>query len=619
MGNFKKGERVKVLLDETHNLVHDPASLFTDAEEKGHDAVFVSEHLDGQWADVDLEKEHAGGTRRLSVPLSMISKTAALLLFALLSLCPRETQAQFVGFTGLQTVSSPLATNVTCTGGQQSFSPSNLGQISHQASATSSATSFTLEIDGTDNVNATYRISNPAISFANASTTSYIAQGFGYYAKITIVVSCTAGSTFSLSYSGGQSAYSQLIGAPGSTPVGITGAVGQVQGIVTQQQSGAAVNPIVNGSLQSPINANFTSFGLDNFNINVANINASGVATTYTVDSVPPPTTANEVAFAWIAGFTDISTGTPPILSPWQTIAAMGCGDNSAPCAAFLPGATSGTALQMTYTQLSGVASNQITAITLLSKGTTLVQGRTTGSNVLGFLGNTTAGNALMAAARCTGTTPCTISSVTDTQGNTWLPVTSLTRSGSRASGLFVYMSTTAAAAAADTITFTAGTGTVAGIEIAEFSGFTSSTLVQPAVSNQGDAIGGQVVRLDAQFPNQFTCSVTLSTNTTTQCQIAPTTINTVPVRLYVTDIQVSTTVAGTTSSVQVKTGTGSNCATGTANLSAITYSTVTLGLQNVLGARTPLVAPLQSAVCVTQTGGAAGTATIELRGFLAP
>jgi hypothetical protein len=154
----------------------------------------------------------------------------------------------------------------------------------------------------------------------------------------------------------------------------------------------------------------------------------------------------------------------------------------------------------------------------------------------------------------------------------------------------------------------------------AELTGTTTAGLTQPAISVQADPTGAQIARQDAQFPNQFVCNVTLSTLTTTQCQAAPTVINNVPVRAYVTDFQINTPASGgTTTTLQLKTGTGSNCGTGTANLSAITYGNNTAGLVTITGLRTPLFAPLQSEVCVTQAGTTANTSTIEIHGFFAP
>lgn len=68
---FQSGNRVTVYLTEKHELQRrfDEAG---DAVE--HEAIFLRLHPDKEWADVLLDKEHAGGTRLLSVPVSVLKK-----------------------------------------------------------------------------------------------------------------------------------------------------------------------------------------------------------------------------------------------------------------------------------------------------------------------------------------------------------------------------------------------------------------------------------------------------------------------------------------------------------------------------------------------------------------
>jgi len=547
-------------------------------------------------------------------------------LFLLLGMCfPQAARAQFIGDVGLQTAQQVLASSTTCSGGPQTFPVANLGQISHQASALSTAASFVMEIDGQDAV-ATYRMSNPQISFPNALAggTSYIVQASGYYPKVSVVVTCTPGALFNLSYAGAQSAFAALVGPPGGTVTNPGGGIAaNVQGVVTQQQSGGAVLPIIDGGLQLPVNGNFLTAGIDNFNITGASVTA-GAAGTFSMGTVPTPTTSGEFALAFEANQSDAGSGTS-IVAPWT-------------CAPSLPGACGGGSPQMSMAYLANVSAgqryfrsfsnatpggNDIVSFVLFTSTTGAAAIRQDniagGSAAVSYSANTLAGSVKIAALRCAGTVPCAVSGVTDTQGGTWLALTGVTFSGAQASGLYVYASTTPATAAADTITFTLSSGTAAGSMAAEITGTTTSSLTQPAISIQADPTGAQVSRQDAQFPNQFVCSVTVTTNTTTQCQAPPTTINNVPVRAYVTDFQINTTAGGTTSTIQLKTGTGSNCGTGTANLSAITYADTVVSITSVIGMRTPLFAPLQSAVCVTQAGAVAGTSVVEIHGFFAP
>jgi hypothetical protein len=552
-------------------------------------------------------------------------KAKKLLFAALLSLLglawPQTARAQFIGDVGLQTVNSILANSATCTGTTQSFVVSNVGQISHQASAFSTAASFTMEIDGFDGLQS-YRISNPQISFNNGLATSYIVQASGYYAKVSVVVTCTASATFTLSYAGAQTAFSTIIGPPGGSTVNpSSGIAAQVQGIVTQQQSAGFVDPVITGALQLPINTAFLTTGIDNFNNGNINLPA-GTGGTFTVDTVPTPSATGELGIAFESNLSDSSTTS--IASPWACAPAFtgGCGSGSPQLSiAFLANVTAGQKFQRIFTS-STPAGQDIASIVLFSgPSATLRQANVaSGTGVVAFLGNTLANSALVAAVSCSGTTPCTVSSVADTQGHNWVQVNTLTfNNGQQESGLVVWAATTLSTAAADTITFTMGSGTAKGAEAAEIAGVSTSTPVAPSISNQSNTIGSEIVTLDAQFPNQFVCNVTLSTATTTLCQSAPTTINNVPVRAYVTDFQINTTTQGAGSTLQLKTGTGSNCGTGTANLSAILYSGAAVALQNAFGIRTPLFTPLQTEICVAQVGATPSTTTVEVHGYFAP
>jgi len=549
-----------------------------------------------------------------------------ILLGAALSLLglalPQSARAQFIGDVGLQTVNSVLANSSTCTGTTQSFVVSNIGQISHQASAFSTAASFTMEIDGFDGLQS-YRISNPQISFNNGLATSYIVQASGYYAKVSVVVTCTASATFTLSYAGAQTAFNTIIGPPGGTTTNAGGALASnVQGIVAQQQSAGTVFPIIDGALQLPINTAFLTTGIDNFNASAVALPA-GTGGTFTVNTVPAPNAAGELALAFEANLSDF--GTTAVQAPWTCAPSFpgGCGGGSPQMSlAFLANVSAGQTYRRSF-QNSTPAGQDLAAIVLFSSSSaTLRQSNLNagGTGVVAFTGNTIANSALIAAVRCSGVVPCTVSGVADTQGHTWVQVKTLTfNNGNQAAGIVVWAATTLSTAAADTITFTAATGTFDGAMAAEVSGVSTSSLTTPSISFAANPLGTQLVTLDAQFPNQFVCTVTLSTNTTTLCQAAPTTVNNIAVRAYVTDIQINTTTAGTTSTIQLKTGTGSNCGTGTANLSAITYTNVAAALTSVIGMRTPLFTPLQTEICATQAGAVAGTSVVEIHGYFAP
>ena len=629
MGVLEIGQRVTVMLNRKHGL---------EGEKRAIAATFLGYHTaDKEWADVELGEDHAGSDlradqkrrRHLSVPVSVI-RTVLLLLLMIWFQNPSE--AQHLGDVQLSTVYQLLTpTPSTCTGSAQTFTVQNLGQISHQASAVSSnASSLTMEIDGLDATGAVYRLSNPQISFVNGTTTSYVAQGYGYYPGFRVSVTCTAAASFSLSYSGGATAFSQVVGPGGGTPVPVTGGLAaNVQGVVAQQQNGAQVFPVLTGGLQNPINASFTTVGIDNFTSSIgAGFCSTGSACQSTTVSSPPPAKSGELAVAFESTVGSSGGAANPscpasasscVLPPWTAVPTTTCAGNSPEgCAATLSNPASGQPLIQAIGQ-STVNGFNVGAI-VLTTATAVRQGTTAGAAAVTFASNTLAGSTLIAALGCATTSTCTVSSVADSQGLTWKQILNQPGNGTnQQSGISVWAATTVSLAAADTITFTLGTGSAQNATAVELTGATPAALTAGAITLQADPTGALLTREDAQFPNQFVCNVPISTATTTLCESAPTTINGVAVRAYVTDVQYNTTTAGAGSLLQLVDGTGTNCGTGTANLSAITYSGAAVGLQNTLGMRTPLIAPPQSEVCVKQTGATPSTTTVEIHGFFAP
>ena len=119
----------------------------------------------------------------------------------LIACAARPARAQFLGYTSPQTEQQVLATNVACTGANQFFSPSNLGQTQHYVTVTPAGVStLSIKIMGQDVNGNNLQISEavfPGTSFSNSN----ILTGSGYFPKIVVNVICTGG-TFSLTYSG---------------------------------------------------------------------------------------------------------------------------------------------------------------------------------------------------------------------------------------------------------------------------------------------------------------------------------------------------------------------------------------------------------------------------------
>jgi hypothetical protein len=107
-----------------------------------------------------------------------------------------------------------------------------------------------------------------------------------------------------------------------------------------------------------------------------------------------------------------------------------------------------------------------------------------------------------------------------------------------------------------------------------------------------------------------YQCRVTAAT-VTTECQAAPG----VGLRNYVTDVTVSNNV-GTAQTLKLVTGTGSNCATGTADLTHAVRFGAAVGNWDHSDA-TPPRPPAASAVCVAPSAATSFSATIT--GFIGP
>jgi hypothetical protein len=137
-----------------------------------------------------------------------MKKTLAVLIASIaLTL---TAQAQFIGYVSPQTVQQTLASNLACTGAQQTFFPSNLGQTQHVADIiffSGNPQKSLVEIDGIDVNGTIFRISDVLTNQNGVLAAS------GYFPKLQISVTCSPGTvSFTLSYSGGSSTASVPVG-----------------------------------------------------------------------------------------------------------------------------------------------------------------------------------------------------------------------------------------------------------------------------------------------------------------------------------------------------------------------------------------------------------------------
>jgi hypothetical protein len=140
--------------------------------------------------------------------LATRSQYALIAAFCLLGLWTPDSRAQS-NPTRLDTVSATVANNVVCSGAAQNFSTSqgitnfiNIGQTGHLATATSNASVFQMEIDGIDNIGNIFRLSDLQLGVPSSAQGGIVVTANGYMPNIRISVICSAGATFSISYSG---------------------------------------------------------------------------------------------------------------------------------------------------------------------------------------------------------------------------------------------------------------------------------------------------------------------------------------------------------------------------------------------------------------------------------
>lgn len=216
------GQRVKVLLTETHGTPETDDDTVIE-----HAARFIRMHRDGEWAVVELDLEHRGNSRLLSVPLSRI--VAAVLLLFLLAV---PVRAQFIGYTSPQTVNQQIfnAVNTTQVSPLSNASPSacnaipigvaacaipNLGQSIHYVTVRVSATAnFRLTLEGSNDGSAWFAMaessSDSGLNGASPGFSGFFASGSFNAYRLNLQVGTISG-TMQVWYSG----TSVSTGAPG--------------------------------------------------------------------------------------------------------------------------------------------------------------------------------------------------------------------------------------------------------------------------------------------------------------------------------------------------------------------------------------------------------------------
>lgn len=143
---------------------------------------------------------------------------AAVFLFALSAL-PARAQTPVI----IQPTQQTLAVAGTaCTGSAQAYTVNNRNQTIHIASlvASGTLTTIAIEIDGFDSAGNSFRISD--IAQGNSGSNPVVLAGIGYYPTVKVTVTCSGGSTYTLSYAGFSSTPILVSGATLGTEINKT-------------------------------------------------------------------------------------------------------------------------------------------------------------------------------------------------------------------------------------------------------------------------------------------------------------------------------------------------------------------------------------------------------------
>jgi hypothetical protein len=132
-----------------------------------------------------------------------LAKLTACILFAFAAASVARAQAPVSIVPIQQTLA---AAGTACMGSAQSFTANNRNQNQHTATLVLSGSTavVSLQIQGVDSAGNTFIISPTAQGGALFNGVSAIVSASGYYPTINVLVTCTVGSTFTLSYVGTQ-------------------------------------------------------------------------------------------------------------------------------------------------------------------------------------------------------------------------------------------------------------------------------------------------------------------------------------------------------------------------------------------------------------------------------
>lgn len=133
-----------------------------------------------------------------------LAKLTACILFALVA--PMVRAQSPVSIVPTQQPLAPAGT--ACAGSTQTFVVQNRNQTQHSATLVlaGTVTAASMQIQGVDSAGNTFIISPTVQAGAMFNGVSAIVNASGYYPTVNVLVTCTVGGTFTLTYAGSQAA-----------------------------------------------------------------------------------------------------------------------------------------------------------------------------------------------------------------------------------------------------------------------------------------------------------------------------------------------------------------------------------------------------------------------------
>ncbi len=450
----------------------------------------------------------------------------------------------------------------------------------------------------------------PALSTIYVSSTAISARNVAIQ-----VVNTTGGcTTTSIDITATVTAVSVTSPLVSNTVNGFSGGLlGNVQGIIPSGNNGTPVFPVVAGSLSPSTNTGLTAVGFDTSSAFTTPV-GSGISGNFQFSSLPTQTKSGELAIAFMGPAQ--GSGSTAVNSPWSALDAPTNGIGLAVLNPIPVNGSNALALNFQNSTANNVAFNYL--IFSQVAGGIIRQHLRINSSTPAFGSNTASGSTLAVGIICL-TSPCSVASVTDTQGGVYKQVAATVAGASGA--VISWVNSTPSTAAADTLTITMASGVLTQSDIVEISGLTPSTANQASAPLLSDA--NKVLATGGNLPGiTDPCQATgaLKSHAFATITTATTTALITPVAgtvVYVCEADLGITGTTTAGTIFFEQGTGVACVTGPTALTA-TYTDAGATITDIFthigsGGATAFRTATGGGVCAVTTVGTAPSIPVDI------